>query len=57
MDTPSGLCIGCWRTIDEIVKWGALNDEDKQAVCKLLDQRRVEVVFSQGPGLNAALRT
>jgi predicted Fe-S protein YdhL (DUF1289 family) len=42
MDAASGLCEGCLRTIDEIVAWGAMADDDKRAVWQRLEQRRVE---------------
>ena len=41
MDAASGWCEGCLRTIDEIVAWGALADDDKRAVWRQLEQRRV----------------
>jgi uncharacterized protein len=47
MDAPSGLCIGCWRTIDEIIAWGALDDAGKQQVLTLIHQRQKVVVFNQ----------
>jgi len=40
MDEGTGLCVGCARTIDEIVAWSTLSDEDKRAVWDSLDQRR-----------------
>ena len=39
MDKNSGLCLGCFRTLDEIVVWGASNDHDKRAVWRLVSQR------------------
>ncbi len=57
MDAPTGLCTGCWRTIDEIVKWGAMNDEEKQEVWARLDKLRSGVVFGETPRLNPPLRT
>jgi predicted Fe-S protein YdhL (DUF1289 family) len=47
MDAPSSLCTGCWRTIDEIVAWGALDDAGKQQVWTLIHQRQKAVVFNQ----------
>ena len=40
MDAASGLCEGCLRTIDEIVAWGAMADDDKRAVWQQFEQRR-----------------
>ena len=42
MDAASGLCEGCLRTIDEIVDWGTLDDDDKRAVWQRLEQRRAQ---------------
>jgi uncharacterized protein len=46
MDALSGLCKGCWRTIDEIVAWGALDAGAKRAVWADIAQRRIDIVFS-----------
>ncbi|RVT52851.1 DUF1289 domain-containing protein [Rubrivivax albus] len=40
MNPASGWCEGCWRTIDEIVAWGRLDDDAKRAVWAQLPQRR-----------------
>ena len=45
MHEPSGHCIGCGRTLDEIALWSVLDDDDKRAVWALLPQR-----MSQLPG-------
>lgn len=39
MDEASGLCVGCLRTLDEIVAWGVLDDAGKRAVWTLIGQR------------------
>lgn len=39
MDEPSGHCLGCGRTLDEIALWSVLDDDDKRAVCAMLPQR------------------
>ena len=36
----SGLCEGCFRTLDEIAAWSGLNDAAKRVVWQRLDQRR-----------------
>ena len=41
MESASGLCEGCLRTIDEIVAWSRLSDDGKRAVWAQLPQRRV----------------
>jgi uncharacterized protein len=45
MDTATGWCEGCLRTIDEIVAWATLNDAEKLAVWDRLAQRRLEAPF------------
>ena len=40
IETGSSWCRGCWRTIDEIAAWGAMNPLQKRAVWKLLPLRR-----------------
>jgi uncharacterized protein len=42
MDQKSSLCLGCWRTIDEIVAWSSYDDMTKKAVWQLIDQRKIE---------------
>lgn len=40
MNKNSNLCIGCWRTIDEIMAWRAQSDEEKKRVWTLIEQRK-----------------
>ncbi len=40
MDARTGWCEGCLRTLDEIASWSKLEDADKRAVWRLLDERR-----------------
>jgi len=50
MDDGSGWCEGCLRTIDEIVAWGGMADDDKRAVWRLIEQRRSRwVAAAAGP--------
>lgn len=49
MDTGSGLCEGCFRTIDEIREWSRADDHSKQQVWALIHQRLRET----HPGLVA----
>jgi predicted Fe-S protein YdhL (DUF1289 family) len=46
MDAPTGLCKGCWRTINEIIAWGALDDTGRQQVWTHIELRKAEVIFS-----------
>jgi len=48
IDTRTGWCAGCLRTIDEIAAWGVLNNAQKREVWKLLSQRRRSVDAASG---------
>ena len=39
MDPVRGLCIGCWRTLDEIARWGAMSEAEREAVMAVLPAR------------------
>jgi uncharacterized protein len=43
MHEPSGHCIGCGRTLDEITLWSVLDDDDKRAIWALLPERLAEL--------------
>lgn len=36
-----GLCVGCHRSIDEIVAWGTANDEGKRVIWRRILVRRI----------------
>ena len=40
MDAATGWCLGCLRTIDEIIAWSTLDDAGKRDVWRVLDDRR-----------------
>ena len=40
IDQRSGLCAGCFRTLDEIAAWGRLSDDEKRGVLRELASRR-----------------
>lgn len=55
MDARSGLCLGCWRTLDEIAAWSRLDDAAKRQVWAQLAERRgsppgPQVDRQAGPG-------
>ena len=35
-----GLCVGCLRTIDEIIEWGSASDARKHEILAAIAQRR-----------------
>ncbi len=39
MDDDSDLCLGCGRTIDEIIAWGSLRENQRQAIMADLPAR------------------
>ena len=43
MDPARGLCIGCLRTLDEIARWGAMSEHEREAILADLAARRAEV--------------
>jgi uncharacterized protein len=40
IDTRSGLCAGCARTIDEIARWGTMSDSERARIMAELPARR-----------------
>jgi len=42
MNLATGLCEGCFRTLDEIAAWSAMADVEKRAVRVKLLQRRAQ---------------
>ena len=45
MHETTGLCKGCWRTIDEIVAWSSASDAAKQLVWVQIAQRKAIAVL------------
>ena len=42
MNEATGLCRGCYRTLDEIARWGTMSDAEQAAVVAALLARRAE---------------
>ncbi|HSV71096.1 MAG TPA: DUF1289 domain-containing protein [Methylibium sp.] len=40
MNERSGLCEGCWRTLDEIALWSQLDGDTKREVWQLIELRK-----------------
>ena len=40
LNSETGYCIGCMRTIDEIADWLEMTNEEKQQVLNQLEERR-----------------
>lgn len=43
VDGPSGLCLGCFRTLPEIARWGRYSDEERAAVMAELPSRKAKI--------------
>lgn len=39
MDAATGLCEGCFRTLEEIAEWGMASDAEKRAMWATLVER------------------
>ena len=42
MDDSTGLCLGCYRTMDEIQGWWDLDNTQKQVLIALVSAREAE---------------
>jgi predicted Fe-S protein YdhL (DUF1289 family) len=40
MDPQRGVCLGCCRTLDEIVAWGSMSEAERDGVMAALASRR-----------------
>jgi predicted Fe-S protein YdhL (DUF1289 family) len=40
IDAPTGLCVGCYRTLDEIAGWIGLSTEQRRTLVAELPLRR-----------------
>ncbi|MBC7993344.1 MAG: DUF1289 domain-containing protein [Rhizobacter sp.] len=49
MHAASGLCEGCWRTLDEIAAWSVSGDDAKRAVWVLIEQRKAAALTPPAP--------
>ena len=50
----SGLCAGCFRTLDEIAAWSVLDADGKRAVLAALPARRAAHAAAARPTSKAA---
>ncbi|MBL8552287.1 MAG: DUF1289 domain-containing protein [Hyphomonadaceae bacterium] len=39
VDGATGLCAGCGRTLQEIARWGAMSEVERQAIMTALPSR------------------
>jgi len=43
VDGESGLCLGCFRTLEEIAAWAGLPDPERASIMKNLPGRRSRI--------------
>lgn len=41
LDQESGLCRGCYRSLDEIARWGMFSAAERTRIMETLEARRV----------------
>jgi uncharacterized protein len=51
MDAEIRYCRGCRRTLDEIARWGAMSDTEREAVLAALAARASDVAEGSVPPL------
>jgi uncharacterized protein len=49
MDPRLGLCLGCKRTLDEIGRWAAMSDAEREKILKELGSRSDAVQAVKAP--------
>ncbi len=42
MDPASGLCRGCFRTLDEIARWTRIDDAERVTIINAVARRRLD---------------
>jgi predicted Fe-S protein YdhL (DUF1289 family) len=40
LDEKTNICLGCFRTIDEIVRWIHMNNQEKKEVLQNTEKRK-----------------
>ena len=50
MDADNHMCVGCFRTLDEIAQWSRASESAKRAILVAVDKRRTESGYSAVPG-------
>ena len=44
MDDATGLCLGCYRSLDEIKGWWDMNPQDQKKLLVALEERQLQQV-------------
>ena len=40
LNERTGLCEGCWRSMDEISAWRSASEEERRAILRRIDERK-----------------
>jgi hypothetical protein len=48
LDTETGLCVGCGRSIEEIARWSAMSDTERRAIMRELPARQEHLEEAKG---------
>ncbi len=55
VDPAAGLCVGCFRTMNELARWTKYSDAEREAILAALPQREARYA-AQHPGPTATSR-
>ena len=47
MDADNGLCIGCYRSLEEITLWSRSDDAQRQAILAAVAERRAALTTDE----------
>ncbi|MBV2142868.1 DUF1289 domain-containing protein [Falsochrobactrum sp. TDYN1] len=48
MDSRTGFCLGCARTLNEIARWTSMGNQERQAILALLPTRHERMEKKEG---------
>jgi uncharacterized protein len=48
LDSETGLCVGCGRTIGEIAGWASMSDSERRAIMATLSERMERLEEAKG---------
>lgn len=49
IDAAGMQCVGCYRTLDEIGRWGTMSSAERNAIMAQVDER-IEAAFEHADG-------
>ena len=52
MDAADELCVGCYRTLDEIVRWANASQDEKRDILAAVAERRGRLAPDVNPSCN-----